>query len=72
MAKFQVEQKVEVWYHTQVKAETYQQAIELADQQDNWESGLERNWSEEFWVLNTETEEVWSDNGQGDMVKAKF
>jgi hypothetical protein len=72
MAKFQVEQKVEIWYHTQVEAETMDEAIELADQQDNWESSLERNWTEEYFVENKDTKEIWSDNGQGDMVKAKF
>lgn len=74
MAKFKVEQKVEVWAYTTVEAETMEEAIGLAVAEDDWDIpfAIDGNWSEEFWVCNEYTNEIWSDNGQGEMVKAKI
>jgi len=63
MAKFQVEQKVSVWYYTEVEAETWEQAVALADEKDDWQQGYEIDWQNEHWVSNIDTAQVWHGNG---------
>lgn len=73
MAKFQVEQKVEVWYSTTVEADNYEEAIELAtsESNDNWKAGTEINWTDDYWVRNQDTDQIWIDNGNGEMEESE-
>ena len=58
MAIWTVEQKVEVWYKTSVEADTPDQAIELANERDDWYRDNDKGnqeWTEEYWLMNEDT-----------------
>ena len=57
MATWKVQQKIEMWKETEVKARTYEEAIEKAsDYSTEWEI-LTNDWedTEEYWLENQNT-----------------
>lgn len=60
MATWTVEQKVEVWYQTEVEAETLEEAIKLSGDSDDWNRGDHTEWTDEYWVMNEDSTEQYT------------
>lgn len=64
MATWQVEQKVEVWYQTEVVADTLEQAIELANDSGDWVRLDDTEWTDDYYAKNTDTEDEYTLNNR--------
>lgn len=60
MAKWNIEQKTEVWYRTEVEADTFEEAIANANDAGDWYRNDDSNWLNEYWGENTENELQYS------------
>ena len=60
MAKWQIEQKTEVWYQTIVEADTFEEAILKADETGDWERGEYTEFTDNYWGMNLDTEEQYT------------
>ena len=64
MAKWIIEQRADVWYRTEVEAETFEEAIEQSQKPSaDWSLRTEyTEWQDDFWGMNEETEKTYSMN----------
>lgn len=63
MAQWNIEQKAEVWYTTTVEADTFEEAINKAEDKGDWyrvDDALGVDFTEEYWGENTETGEQFT------------
>ncbi len=64
MATFEVQRKAEIWYTTTVEATSWQEAINIADSDNqDWElagsEGIGIDFVDEWWVANNDTNEEY-------------
>jgi hypothetical protein len=60
MATWSIEQKTEVWWSTTVEADTFEEAMAIAQDENDWVRGEEYEWCDEFWGMNEDTTEQYS------------
>lgn len=62
MAIWTVEQKAEVWYQTQVEADTLEQALLKADESGDWwrNEKYDTEFTDNYWLENQDTEEQFT------------
>lgn len=60
MAKWLVEQMVEVSYRTVVEAATEEEAIKMANESSDWERTEFMEWEDDYWLENLDTEQQFT------------
>jgi hypothetical protein len=61
MAQWNIEQKAIIWYRTTVEADTFEEAVVKAEEQDDWYYDRHnQEFTGEYWGENTETENQYT------------
>ena len=65
MATWRIEQKAEVWYLTEVEAETFEEAIKLSQSSSDWkQEEYDPLFSDHFLGYNFETDEEFESGAE--------
>lgn len=63
MAIWNIEQKAEVWYSTSVEADTFDEAVMKAEEEESWylvDDALGIEFTGKYWAQNTETRQEFT------------